>query len=216
LQNHDQVGNRAWGERITELAPPRAVKLAMEILLPAPQVPLLFMGEEFAASTPFLFFCDFHGDLAAAVTKGRRSEFARFGKFNSPGARDSIPDPNNESTFLKSKLDWESLRSRVHEDWLHLYRELLAMRRNKIVPHLAGTTATQCEISGASRRLISVDWIFNDRAILKLRANLGDESLTLAKPNPGTLLYSSRVEAAAAFQQGSLAPWSVIWALRPG
>src|SRR5262249_22035827 len=115
----------------------------------------------------------------------------------------------------KSKLDWESLPSRVHEDWLHLYRELLTMRRNKIVPHLAGTAAARCQVSGASRGSISVDWIFNDRAILELRANLGDESLTLAIPNPKTLLYSSRVEAAAAFQQGSLAPWSVVWALRP-
>jgi maltooligosyltrehalose trehalohydrolase len=214
LQNHDQVGNRAFGERITQLAPLQTVKLAMEILLLAPQVPLLFMGEEFAASTPFLFFCDFHGELAAAVTNGRRSEFARLGKFSSPDVRDSIPDPNAESTFQRSKLDWESLRGRVHDEWLHLYRELLALRQSKIVPHLGASAATSCDVSSEDKRWISVDWILNDSTTLQLRANLSSESLTLLLPNPGTLLYSSSAEATAAFQQGSLAPWSVIWALR--
>ena len=214
LQNHDQVGNRAFGERITELAPARAVKLAMEILLLAPQVPLLFMGEEFAASTPFLFFCDFHGDLAAAVTNGRRSEFARFGKFSSPDVRDSIPDPNDPSTFQRSKLDWQSVSGGAHANWLHLYRELLAVRQSKIVPHLGTSAATRCDISSGDKREISVDWIFDDGTTLQLRANPGNQSLMLSMPGAGMPLYSSSAEAAAAFQHGSLAPWSVVWTLR--
>jgi maltooligosyltrehalose trehalohydrolase len=213
LQNHDQVGNRAFGDRITQIVPPQKVKLAMEILLLAPQVPLVFMGEEFAAATPFLFFCDFHGDLAAAVTNGRRSEFARFAKFNSPDMRESIPDPNDENTYKKSKLDWESISGRVHEDSLRLYRELLALRQNKIVPHLGGSTATRCNMNSGAKRWISVDWIFNDRATLQLRANLGDEPLTISLPNSATTVYSSTAEAAAAFKHGSLPPGSVVWAL---
>jgi len=214
LQNHDQVGNRAFGERITQLAPFKAVKLAMEILLLAPQVPLLFMGEEFAASTPFLFFCDFHGELAAAVTNGRRIEFARFGRFSSPDVRDSIPDPNEGSTFQRSKLNWESVRDQAHKDWLHLYHELLAVRQSKIVPHLGASAATRCGVSSGDNRWICVDWILNDGAVLQLRANLGNQPLTLSAPDAGTPLHSSSREAAAAFREGSIAPWSVIWALR--
>src|SRR5262249_22787549 len=98
IQNHDQIGNRAFGERILRLAPPEAVRAAMEILLLAPAPPMLFMGEEFGAISPFLFFCDFRGELASAVTNGRRNEFARFTKFASQ-TRDQIPDPNSEQTY---------------------------------------------------------------------------------------------------------------------
>ena len=212
LQNHDQVGNRAFGERITQLAPAEAVKLAMEILLLAPQPPLIFMGEEFAASTPFFFFCDFHGDLAAAVTNGRRNEFTHFSKFSSPAERDSIPDPNAESTFLKSKLDWQSLRGKTHEDWLNFYRRLLALRK-RIVPCYAGSAATRCDVASKAKRWLSVDWIFNNKTTLQLRANLGDEPITISAVAPATPLYASTEEAAAAFQQSTLVPRSVVWSL---
>lgn len=214
LQNHDQIGNRAFGERITELARPEALKAVIEILLLAPQPPLLFMGEEFGASTPFLFFCDFAGDLAAAVTNGRRDEFARFSKFSSPDVRERIPDPNAESTFLKSKLDWQSLQGRVHTEWLQLYRELLAVRQSKVVPHLAGTAVTRCDTSRGAKRWLSVDWIFKDGTTLELHANLGDEPLTISLQNPGTPFYTTSPQAAANFREGSLPPWSVIWASR--
>jgi maltooligosyltrehalose trehalohydrolase len=214
LQNHDQVGNRAFGERITKLAPLQTVKLAMEILLLAPQPPLLFMGEEFAATTPFLFFCDFHGDLAAAITNGRRNEFAHFAKFNSLDVRESIPDPNDESTFEKSKLDWESLQNKLHQGWLHLYRELLALRQSKIVPHLGGSAATRCDTGSGAKRWISVDWIFNDRTTLQLRANLGHEPLTISTSDPANTIYASTAEAAAAIHHGSLVPYSGVWSLQ--
>jgi 1,4-alpha-glucan branching enzyme len=89
----------------------------MTILLLAPSPPLLFMGEEFAADTPFLFFCDFGKDLAAAVTNGRRSEFSRFARFSDPELRARIPDPNAQETFFQSKLDWSSLSSPEHNNW---------------------------------------------------------------------------------------------------
>ncbi len=213
LQNHDQIGNRAFGERISQLTRPEVLKAAMEILLLAPQPPLLFMGEEFAASTPFLFFCDFHGDLAAAVTEGRRNEFSRFAQFDSPEARACIPDPNSESTYLKSKLDWESLRSNAHANWLSLYRELLAIRQSKVVPHLVGTIATRCDTSRGNKRALAVDWIFTDGTTLQLRANVGNEPVTILEQNPGTPIYTSSPEIAKALQGGSLLPWSVAWQL---
>jgi maltooligosyltrehalose trehalohydrolase len=213
LQNHDQIGNRAFGERIAQLADPRALKAAMEILLLAPPPPLIFMGEEFGASTPFFFFTDFHGDLAAAVTNGRRSEFARFAKFNSPEARESIPDPNAESTYLQSKLSWDSLQEKVHADWLKLYRDLLAIRQSKVVPHLGRTCATRCEVSKSKERKLSVDWIFDGGARLELRANLGSETVLISEELRTTPFYASNPEAAAAFEHGSLPPWSVVWCL---
>jgi len=211
LQNHDQVGNRAFGERISQLTGPRALKAVVEIILLAPPPPLIFMGEEFGASSPFLFFCDFHGDLASAVTNGRRNEFARFAKFNSPEVRESIPDPSAESSYLQSKLIWDNLRDRVHSEWLNLYRKLLAIRQSTVVPHLGKSCVTRCEVSQDRERTISVDWNFEDEAQLELRANLGDEAVSIAEEHRAPLLYASTPEAAAAFEQGSLPPWSVVW-----
>jgi len=211
LQNHDQTGNRAFGERIAQLADPRSLKAVMETLLLAPPPPLIFMGEEFGASSPFLFFCDFHGDLAAAVTNGRRSEFTRFARFNSPDVRESIPDPNAENTFLQSKLNWDSLRDKVHAGWLNLYRQLLALRQSKVVPHLGRTCATRCEASEGKERKLSVEWIFDDGARLQLRANLGNETVSILHEHRTPPFYASTREAVAAFEQGSLPPWSVVW-----
>src|SRR6185437_7155982 len=104
LQNHDQIGNRAFGERLISLAPREALKAATAIQLLAPSPPLLFMGEEVGATTPFLFFCDFAGDLANAVREGRRREFARFPAFASPDARERIPDPLLRETFTRSNI----------------------------------------------------------------------------------------------------------------
>ena len=208
LQNHDQIGNRAYGERIRQLAAPDPLKATMEILLLAPQTPMLFMGEEFGATTPFYFFCDFHGDLAAAVTNGRRNEFARFEKFNSSGSRESIPDPNAEATFKKSKVDWESLHNKTHVDWLNLYKELLAIRKTKIVPHLGASRRMQCSASLESRSL-AVDWVFEDGGRLELRANLGPESLKSFEYS-GKLIYRSDCDP---LKDRPLPPWSVAWYL---
>src|SRR5690606_5964312 len=114
LQNHDQVGNRAMGERITALAAPEAIRLCAAALLLSPHIPMLFMGEELGATTPFLFFCDYEGELADAVREGRRREFAAFARFSAPEAREGIPDPNAESTFAASRLDWTCLSRPGH------------------------------------------------------------------------------------------------------
>ena len=106
-QNHDQVGNRAFGDRLNAIAPPEAVRAVAAVYLLLPQIPMLFMGEEWGAAQPFPFFCDFGPELAAAVRKGRREEFARFPEFQDPAVRETIPDPTAEATFLSAKLAWD-------------------------------------------------------------------------------------------------------------
>ena len=213
LQNHDQIGNRAFGDRITHLTSPAALKAALEILLLAPAPPLLFMGEEFGANTPFLFFCDFHGDLAAAVTNGRRNEFARFSKFSSAEVRDSIPDPNAKHTFLRSKLDWNSIEDAAHSRWLQLYRDLLCARQRFVVPQLGMKSESRCSNFHDSQRALSIDWSFENGTRLELRANLADSKAEVHQTS-GTRFYTSSPEADAAIEQGHLPAWSVVWALR--
>jgi len=214
LQNHDQVGNRAFGERILQLARPQEVKAAMEILLLAPAPPLLFMGEEFGASTPFFFFSDFTGDLAAAVTKGRRNEFAHFAKFSAPDTRDQIPDPNAEDTYLSSKLDWHSLTREDHALWLQFYRELLSIRQQQIVPHLKAVHSTRVDLCAGGMRGLSITWVLTDGTELTLVANLGEEWLGDVTSRTGQHVYFSSPEASRAIEQNRLPPWSVAWSIK--
>jgi maltooligosyltrehalose trehalohydrolase len=211
LQNHDQVGNRALGERISRLAPARALAAAAAVLLLAPSPPLVFMGEEFAAATPFLFFCNFSGELARAVTEGRRREFAGFEKFRDPAAAAAIPDPGDSLTFERSKLDWASLARAPHADSLALYRRLLELRRREIVPlvpAMRGGTASWREIG---KRALEARWPSGD-ARLVLLANLGDAPQRLDSPAAGRLIYSS--DRALAAGSTSLPAWSAAWLVR--
>jgi malto-oligosyltrehalose trehalohydrolase len=143
LQNHDQVGNRAFGERITELAPAAGVRAATAVLLLAPAPPLLFMGQEWAASSPFLFFTDHNRELGRLVTEGRRREFSRFQAFADAATRARIPDPQAASTFDASRLDWEECVRAPHAGMLELYRALLRLRRTE----KALAAGTRCDVA---------------------------------------------------------------------
>jgi maltooligosyltrehalose trehalohydrolase len=195
LQNHDQIGNRALGERIVELAnrsgSPEAAKVAMAVLLLAPSPPLLFMGEEFAAATPFLFFCDFGSDLAAKVTEGRRSEFSRFEQFRSPEAQLKIPDPNSEQTFLRSKLDWNSISQAPHREWLDWYRHVLTLRHEKIVPLIQRIAPGQAIFEALAADAVDVQWPVVNTGCLRVVANFGRNLLALPKTPEGGLLYTT-------------------------
>lgn len=190
LQNHDQVGNRASGERILQIAEPRILRVAITCLLLAPSPPLLFMGEEFMASTPFLFFCDFGPDLAPKVTEGRRSEFAKFAQFSSPEALSRIPDPNNQGTFVTSKLDWNSLDQPEHQTWLSFYRELLACRRAEIVSRVADLQAGTATFQVLRDKAVSVRWPLQ-KGTLRLFANFAETEICITERLQGRLLYSS-------------------------
>jgi maltooligosyltrehalose trehalohydrolase len=213
LQNHDQIGNRAFGERIATLADARAVRAGVEILMLAPSPPMLFMGEEFGTETPFLFFCDFEKDLAAAVTAGRRNEFARFARFNDPESRKGIPDPNSEATFEASQLDWNSLQQPPHQDWLRFYRQLLKLRREYIVPQLSSSCKIKADYAVHEPMGLTARWEFSDGSKLSLLANLGNTAISGVTPPRSPIIYASEGVGRNELNQGSLSPWSVVWFL---
>jgi maltooligosyltrehalose trehalohydrolase len=145
LQNHDQIGNRAFGERLTTLAAAPALEAAIALQLLAPQIPLLFMGEEDASPTPFLFFSDHGGDLAGIVREGRRKEFARFAVFADPVKREQIPDPNAPETFRASMPRPDPERGAARREY---YARLLTLRREEIIPRLPGCRAIGATVLG--------------------------------------------------------------------
>ena len=213
LQNHDQIGNRALGERITKIADRRAVRAAAAIVLLSPFPPLLFMGEEFAAETPFLFFCNFEESLASAVTQGRRNEFAGFRRFSTSAERERIPDPNAVTTFENSRLNWDELSQPTHREWLDFYRQLLKLRRQHVVPRLSGACAIKADCDVHSDYGLTVNWQFPDGSKLILLANLGADSLANLTPPASPILYASEEVGAEAVKQGTMPPWSVIWCI---
>ena len=218
-QNHDQIGNRAFGERLAQLAPPHKLAALTAILLLAPEPPMLFMGEEFAASTPFLFFCDFGPELAAAVSEGRRKEFAAFARFADPALVATIPDPCDPDTFVRSKLDWTELGAAVHADSLERCRALLATRRREIVPLLPLLVPGTATVTRVGPSGLRVEWPLQaegaDRGRLQLLANLGDTPIDAVVD--GRLLYRDNVAAHVVQGAEQLQPWSVIWTVRgPG
>ncbi|MBK5961578.1 malto-oligosyltrehalose trehalohydrolase [Rhodoplanes elegans] len=212
IQNHDQVGNRAFGDRITAFAPAAAVRAVTAVYLLLPQVPMLFMGEEWAAAEPFPFFCDFQEPLASAVREGRRAEFARFPEFHDPAQRDRIPDPTLPATFEAAKLDWSALHRDGHARWHALYRDLLNIRHREIVPRLAGTGAGRYAVLGPGA--VAVEWDLRG-ARLRLLANLSPEPLDRLDPIPGRTLWCegeirTRDGASPAHALGA---WTVVWAI---
>ncbi|MEA3640565.1 MAG: malto-oligosyltrehalose trehalohydrolase [Lamprobacter sp.] len=217
LQNHDQIGNRAFGERIATLAVPEALRALSAVMLLAPSPPLLFMGQEFMTEIPFLFFCDFGDDLADSVTEGRRREFQRFERFADPQARKAIPDPNDPATFERCRLDWDALeRDSRHREWWLFHQQLLRLRQHEIVPRLAGVDLGQRRFETFASRAIQVQWRLNDGAVLTLTANLSDAERrydALPLPAAGDALYLEPSGLGDALAQQQLPPWAVAWHL---
>jgi maltooligosyltrehalose trehalohydrolase len=177
LQNHDHVGNRAFGERLTVLADETALKAAISLLLLAPPIPLIFFGEETGAREPFLYFCDHADDeLADAVRDGRRNEFAKFPEFRDPAKRTQIPDPNAPETFARSRPRFD-----CGIEWRALYKELLDLRRTHIVPRLNGCAAEGADVVGP--KAVRASWRMGDGARLTILANFGDEPVSCAVPS---------------------------------
>jgi maltooligosyltrehalose trehalohydrolase len=180
LQNHDQIGNRPFGDRLTALADPEALQAAIALQLLSPNIPLLFMGEELLSETPFLFFTDYHGALADAVREGRRREFASFTAF----AGGDIPDPNALETFERSRP------SAGGDDTL--YRRLLGLRHSLIIPRLVGTRLVEGAALGPASA--AIHWRLGDGSALMIATNLAAEGCPLARP-AGDCLFASRPEA---------------------
>jgi malto-oligosyltrehalose trehalohydrolase len=211
LQNHDQIGNRAFGERLAVLAAPEALRACSSVLLLMPQVPMLFMGEEWTARQPFLFFCDLGDEFAAGVREGRRAEFARFPAFRDPLARERIPDPLAEETVVASTLRWEDLDATPHAQSLSWYREILAVRHREIMPRLSGIRRGgryRC----IGREAVSVIWTTIDGASLMLDANLSTRRMDGFPPARGRLLWREGSIGVS----GTFGPWSVRWTMDDG
>ncbi len=218
LQNHDQIGNRAFGERITTDVEPQAARAAVATLLLAPSPPMLFMGEEFGTESPFPFFCDFEKDLAAAVTAGRRNEFARFARFSDPASREAIPDPNAVATFEASILDWNELGEPSHQEWSCFYRNLLSLRHEYVVPRLSQACRIKATYEIDGGRGIRTHYEFPDGSRLTLLANLGKTSISgwtsLSTTSPAArIIYASDGVGPEALSLGAMPAWSVIWLL---
>jgi maltooligosyltrehalose trehalohydrolase len=207
-QNHDQVGNRAFGERLTKLVPIDKLKQTMALVLLSPHIPMIFMGEEAAADTPFLFFCDWTGALAEGTREGRRKEFAHFSAFATPELRDKIPDPCDEQTFLASKIDWSPLEhAPVSRAFRDLTKELLAIRHQTIIPMIKdGFVSAKAVLLGKrdSKQGIHVRWQTRLGDELHMVINFSNESLAMPAIEGSETVWPRREEAGTL-----ISPWQI-------
>jgi maltooligosyltrehalose trehalohydrolase len=200
LQNHDQIGNRAFGDRLEGNVNAKAIEAALAITLLAPMVPMLFMGEEWGSKAPFPFFCDFNGDLAEAVRQGRRKEYAwAYSKYGN-----EVPDPLDQATFQSAVLDWQAREEPAGRKRLTLVQELIAMRRREIVPRLAGAAFGYAH--AADSGLLTARWRMGDGAALHLLAHLSNQAIAHQTETAGTNIWGGDVG-------NPISPWSVFWRL---
>ncbi|HHZ8842739.1 TPA: malto-oligosyltrehalose trehalohydrolase [Enterobacter cloacae] len=169
IQNHDQTGNRAQGERLITLAGADKTRVLLAALLLSPHIPLLFMGEEYGETNPFLFFTDFHGELAKAVREGRAKEFT-----GHSGHDGDVPDPNDEQTFARSKLDWHNVTTAEGKSWLRFTRSLLVLRHRYLVPLLRPGGTVEGKIVKTAPGMVAVSWSF-PTGTLSLALNIGNK-----------------------------------------
>jgi maltooligosyltrehalose trehalohydrolase len=200
LQNHDQIGNRPRGDRLTALVDPAPLTAALAITLLSPMPPLLFMGDEWGSTRPFPFFCDFVGELANAVRQGRRREFAQaYAQFG-----DEIPDPLSQETFRSAKLDWSERDQPQSRRRLAFVRELLAIRRREIAPRLANVRFGSAHRDAS---VITAQWRLGDGSRLALMANLSGEAAQAPR------LAGERRALWGEAAMSQLPPWSVSWTI---
>lgn len=199
LQNHDQIGNRPFGDRLTSHVDPERLEAAIAVQLLAPHVPMIFMGEEEASRSPFLYFTDHKGDLADAVREGRRREFAGFKAFAPGEGTSSIPDPNEPSTFERSRLVADAEQGTARR---HLYRRLLGIRRESLTGRLQG--ARSLGASAVEPATVVARWQLGDGGTFTLVCNLGSDPAIIESVE-GDLLYESRAGAGAAARSGRIA-----------
>lgn len=196
LQNHDQIGNRAMGERLTLLCEADRLRAATALLLLCPQIPLFFMGDDQGSQSPFLFFTDFHDELAEIVREGRRREFAKFDAFRDETARARIPDPNANDTFAASR----PTPGADADAWTAFYRHLLALRARHVVPRLRGAASLGAAALGEGA--VRAAWRMGDGATLSIAVNLG--TTTVAFPDDAGEIVFAWGEAGA---PASFAAW---------
>ena len=186
VQNHDQTGNRAFGERLTVLCEPAALEAAIALQLLCPQIPLIFMGEEDASRTPFLFFTDHGPELAEAVRKGRREEFASFAAFADPEKRETFPDPNAPETFSASVPQPDPEQGPARRG---LYQRLLALRAEELAPFLDGARSEGGDVIGP--KAVVARWRLRDGSLWSIACNLDAAAVPLPDL-PGRRIFASQ------------------------
>ena len=213
LQNHDQIGNRAFGERLPKLVKDEAALVAATaILLLSPSPPLLFMGEEWAAPEPFTYFCDFEEELAAKVREGRKKEFSKFARFGGHDSTETLPDPTSPATFAATKLDWSNLTKPSHVGWFEHYRRLLTIRQRDIVPLIPDIQSGRC-VKVLDSGGFAVDWSIKNGSTLHLIANLAPKPANIVGKPAGRVVYATHPNIRGAVKRNILEPWSVTWLL---
>ncbi|KRA98426.1 malto-oligosyltrehalose trehalohydrolase [Devosia sp. Root685] len=208
MQDHDQIGNRIKGDRITRIAHDDAVKALTAIYLLSPQIPMLFQGEEWASEQPFPFFSDVPAEVRETVRKGRQEELKGTPEHEDPEklSVEEAVDPTSAKTFASAKLDWSNLKKRPHSTWLQHYRSLIDLRKMEIAPRLLGQEgfSGQYELLGVKSVLVS--WKMGDGSTLRLYANLSDETQEGVAPIIGRRMFLQGFA-----ENGRLGPWSVLW-----
>jgi maltooligosyltrehalose trehalohydrolase len=225
LQNHDQVGNRAFGERLRTLCAPQALLAATALVLLSPQIPLIFMGEECGSTQPFLYFTDYAGELADAVREGRRREFEKFSAFTDPERRARIPDPNAVRTFALSSPPAEDEMCEgspgqganavgERDAWLHFYRSALAVRAKLIAPRIAHARALGadilCTASGHEANALVARWRLSDGETLAIALNLTPDALPFAQRLDGMVIFETPPRSRDGVEAGELPPYTCL------
>jgi maltooligosyltrehalose trehalohydrolase len=218
LQNHDQIGNRAFGERLRKLTSDQALRAATGLLLLSPQIPLLFMDEQYGSTQPFLFFTDYTGDLANAVREGRRREFARFSSFSDEKKRAQIPDPNDVGTFNASSPPASGEAAAANDDaqakdrldWMHFYKSALAVRAKLITPRLKHSKALGASVLGAANggdaNALVARWKLGDGETLSVALNLSKENVALEQIPAGKVIFETPPRVREQVAIGTLPP----------
>lgn len=212
IQNHDQVGNRAFGERLSMLVNPKMYRALACLYLLAPSVPMLFMGEEWASDIPFLYFCNFEPSLVSKVREGRRKEFKKFAAFKDKRLLDMVPDPSSPLTFKESKLQWAELNEERHKKVFEFYKSLIRIRKDKISPLISAISDTSFQI--LSKDSILASWR-GEKFDLNVYANFSDKAVSIKTPVYGDILFESCNGAAESIiRDNTILPESVCWFLK--
>ncbi|WP_062015600.1 malto-oligosyltrehalose trehalohydrolase [Aureimonas sp. AU4] len=215
IQNHDQIGNRAFGDRLRSLASARSYDCLQAILLLSPQIPLMFQGDEFGDCNSFCFFTDFDGELANAVSKGRRREFKSFAAFEDEEAQKIFPDPNDDMTFEISRLDWSQLLQPIHKRRLQVTTKLLHIRQEVLFPLLDGVKG-DCGMALVEERAFCVVWELQPGRFYHLFANLSDDPWEiedgLLNPAVGSAqaVYANHKDVVEHVGNGAMPSWTVL------
>lgn len=201
LHNHDQIGNRAQGDRVMAALPEQALAFAVSLMLLSPQIPMLFMGEEWCSQKPFPYFCDFDEELNAAVRDGRRNELSKLPGFDG----EHVLDPTSLETFRSAILDWEQAGSEHGSTWIERYRQLIALRRERVVPLLA--RMRQGGRYAAENGVIRVEWPLEDGRHYILVANPTSHAVSAAfEVDPIEIIY-----ALGERRTDARGPWSLVF-----